>query len=180
MWKFVGRSNVAFTVGDEWRKHSRVVQAAFQRPPPIAEFASVTRTVIALIQSQSSQPIAWDGVAQRLSLDVLGTTILGHDFNAVLNPNTPFADGYRQTMQALMAPPYVFLPFLDKYFPRKAILAEVRQLRDFFEDIVLRKRSQPGEDLISVMATNPEFSQQDILDNVSVLFVAGHVSTTEI
>src|ERR1700761_922337 len=175
MWRMVGRHNLAFTTGQEWKKHSKVISAAFLRPPPLAQFAALSRTLFSTIKGQG-EIVKWDDMAERITLDVLGTTIMGRNFDAITKPNSPFADGYRRVMTALMAPPYIFLPFLDKYFPRKKVVEEVGELRGKFEDIVKEKSKTPGEDLISRMLEDPEFDDLDVLDNVSVLFVAGHVS----
>ena len=174
MWRFVGRNNLAFTVGAEWRKHSKLVGTAFQRPPPISQFSSLSRTLFGTL-GEGGEIVKWDDMAERVTLDILGTTLLGHNFEAITKPNSPFADGYSRVMHALMAPPYIFVPFLDKYFPRKEVVKEVNVLRTQFSDIIKDKAQKPGEDLISRMLEEPEFNNQDVLDNVSVLFVAGHV-----
>lgn len=78
-------------------------------------------------------------------------------------------------MDALTAPPYIFLPFLDKYFPRKNIVKQVENLRTRFAQLIREKELKKNNDLISRMLENPEFNFTDVLDNVSVLFIAGHV-----
>ena len=57
--------------------------------------------------------IQWDEMTHHLSLDILGITVLGYDFEAIEKPDSSFANGYRKVMHALSQPPYVFFPFLD-------------------------------------------------------------------
>lgn len=172
LWRLVGKSNLAFTIGETWKKHSRVVGTAFQGPPPIESSVRASRELFTVLGKGGT--FRWDDLTRRITLDILGDVVLGHQFNAVLQPHSPFVDGYHHTMEALTAPPYIFLPFLDKYFPRKDIVQQVENLRTRFAQIIREKEQKKSNDLISRMLENPEFNFTDVLDNVSVLFVAGH------
>jgi hypothetical protein len=175
-WKFVGRSNVAFTTGEEWKKHSRVVTSVFLRPPPIHDFVAITERLINAINRNASKTVAWDALTKRVALDILSTTILGSDIQAIDFPDSPISTTYNRCIAGLTAPPYIFLPFLDKYFPRRNLVDDTRHMRAFFLNLIKEKRTNPSNDLISAMLAEPSFSEQDVLDNVSVFFVAGHVS----
>jgi cytochrome P450 len=174
LWKFVGKANVAFTIGDVWKRHSRIVITALSGSPPFAGFSLMAHKLFSVLGS-GTKVVKWDELSQQLTLDILGTTVLGHDFDAIKNPDSPFARGYRQVMHALTEPPYVFLPFLDKYFPRREVEQEAQNLRKVFSQIIEYKRTHLADDLISHMIANPEFSDSELLDNVAVLFAAGHV-----
>ncbi|KAK7443532.1 hypothetical protein VKT23_015705 [Stygiomarasmius scandens] len=38
IWKLVGKSNLAFSVGEVWRRHSHLVNSALQGTPPFSDF----------------------------------------------------------------------------------------------------------------------------------------------
>lgn len=175
-WKFVGRSNLVFTTGDEWKKHSRVVTSVFQRRAPIADFETVSEKLLEVIDRNRGDPVSWDTLAKRVTIDILGLTILGNDIEALDHPDSPLYSTYIRALEGLTAPPYIFLPFLDKYFPRKRLVKDVEYLRQFFSSMIDQKKGSPGSDLISFTLAEPTFTMQDVLDNVSLFFVAGHVS----
>ncbi|KXN87718.1 Cytochrome P450 4F12 [Leucoagaricus sp. SymC.cos] len=178
LWKFVGRSNLAFTIGDEWRKHSRAITSIFSRPLPIQDFVAVAQRLLIAIERDANKTVAWDQLAKRVTIDILGTTVLGSDTQAIDFPESSIITTYNRCMTGLTAPPYIFLPFLDKYFPRRSLVNDTEYLRGLFSNLIKEKKTNPGNDLISLMLAEPSFSEQDVLDNVSVFFVAGHETTT--
>jgi cytochrome P450 len=178
LWRFVGNNNLGFTIGDEWRKHSRVITNIFQGSPPLSNFKAIfDRFEEHFPVSTSPTTVSWDKWTERITLDVLGTTILGHDFQAISNNSSPFLSTYRHVMAHITEPPYVFFPILDKLLPRKELVRSVDTIRSRFQDIINEKqtKSDGGQDLISLMISHPEFTQKDLLDNVTFLFIAGHV-----
>lgn len=164
---------MAFTIGETWRKHTKVVGTALQGPPPIESFVRTSQKLFMVLGEGGT--FKWNELAHAVTLDILGDAVLGHQFNAVLEPDSLFVAGYQRTMESLTAPPYIFLPFLDKYFPRKDVIAQVDDLRSRFTQIIHEKEEKKSNDLISRMLEDPDFNFTDVLDNVSVLFAAGHV-----
>ena len=61
-WRFVGRHNVLFTEGEEWKLHAKSVHAALQRPPPFADFAAVAQRLVTTI-GDGTKIIKWDEMA---------------------------------------------------------------------------------------------------------------------
>ena len=175
-WKFVGRSNLVFTTGDEWKKHSRVITSVFLRPPPIQDFFSVAQRLLNAMDRNVNKILPWNTLAKRITIDILGTTILGSDIQAIDYPDSPIYSTYNRCMEGLTAPPYIFMPFLDKYFPRKSLVNDAQYLRGFFSNLIKEKKTNPSNDVISLMTAEPSFSEKDVLDNVSLFFMAGHVS----
>lgn len=166
--------NLVFSNGETWRKQSRAINAVFQGPPPVKTFVYNTNRLLEILGSGGL--FRWDDLSQRITLDILGEALLDHKFDALNEPNSPLLENYRSINQAITAPPYVFLPFLDKYFPRKRIIERVENLRSMFANIIRKKLENRGQDLISRMLENSELNFVEVLDNLSVLFVAGHVS----
>ncbi|KAF9465677.1 cytochrome P450 [Collybia nuda] len=176
-WKFVGHQNLVFTNGDEWKRHSRVVTSVFLRQPPIQDFVAVAQRLLNAMNRDTNKTMRWDKLTRRVTIDILSTTILGSDIQAIDHPDSPITSTYNRCMENLTAPPYIFLPFLDKYFPRKGLVDDSAYLRAHFSDLIKKKSTNPGNDLISLMLAEPSFSEQDVLDNVSLFFVAGHETT---
>lgn len=139
-WKFVGRSNLVFTTGEEWKKHSRAITSVFLRPPPIQTFVSVAQTLFNAMNRDINKTVPWDTLAKRVTIDVLGTTILGSGIQAIDYPDSPIPSTYNRCVAGLTAPPYIFLPFLDKYFPRKGLVDDAGYLRGYFSNLIKEKR----------------------------------------
>ncbi|KAK7463556.1 hypothetical protein VKT23_006903 [Stygiomarasmius scandens] len=179
-WRFVGKHNILFTDGEEWKMHAKSVHAALQRPAPIAEFSAIAKRLVNSIKSHSgtTKCVAWDQMAQRVTLDVLGSTILGYDFRAMEDPNSPFVNGYTKVVHSLTEPLYMFFPILDKYFPRRVVEKEMQALREFFQRVLDQKRKNIGDDVISAMLQEPDMKDVDLIDNMVVLFIAGHDTTS--
>lgn len=43
LWKFVGRTNIILSNGDNWQRHSHVVRSALGRTVPVADFVSLSK-----------------------------------------------------------------------------------------------------------------------------------------
>ncbi|GJJ12828.1 hypothetical protein Clacol_007073 [Clathrus columnatus] len=149
IWRLVGRSNLAFTIGETWRKHSKAVTTAFQGPPPIESIVRSSKELFTVLGEGGT--FKWNDLTLRVTLDILGDAILGHQFKAVLQPHSPF-----------------------KYFPRRDVIAKVEDLRARFGQLIREKEKKKGADVISRMLECEDLTIDDVLDNVSVLFVAGH------
>jgi len=192
LWRFVGKKNLAFTIGEEWKKHSRVITHAFQGSPPISQFVKVFKRLQSHFpvssDSKDGTTVLWDKWTEQIALDVLGKAVLGHDFEAISNPSSPVLKNYRYVMEHITEPPYIFIPILDRLFPRKELVQSVDFIRERYQDIISEKVAalekgekggvgQEKEGVIDRMISNPEFGREDVLDNVSVLFIAGHETT---
>ncbi|GJJ12835.1 hypothetical protein Clacol_007080 [Clathrus columnatus] len=141
IWRLVGRSNLAFTIGETWRKHSKAVTTAFQGPPPIESIVRSSKELFTVLGEGGT--FKWNDLTLRVTLDILGDAILGHQFKAVLQPHSPFVNGYHDTMES-------------------------------FGQLIREKEKKKGPDVISRMLECEDLTFDDVLDNVSVLFVAGH------
>jgi len=93
------------------------------------------------------------------------------------DPDTPFVNGYRASLDALTSPAYVFVPKLEKALPRHAVKRQMLELRHKFRQIIEYKRIHPGDDLISRLSEDKELGTEEMVDNVVVMFIAGHDTT---
>lgn len=189
-WQFTGRSNIFFTEGEDWKRHSRQLKQALQGQVPMSEFVRLSKKTLQKIDEHKRMPgtrsnsdhsegvvVRWDELLHRFTLDVVGVTVLGYDFQALDDPDTPFVNGYRASLDALTSPAYVFIPKLEKALPRHAVRKQMFGLRAKFREIIEYKRNHPGDDLISHLTEDRELGTEEMVDNVVVLFIAGHDTT---
>lgn len=174
LWKFTGSQNIFLTEGEQWKRHSKVVRAALHSSPPIATFTSLAYKLFHKIGDGGL--VKWSDYTHRFTLDAVGVTVLGYDFDALDHPHSPFVEGYHRVMSAIAKPAYIFIPSLEKWIPRKSVEKDIENLRQEFYKIVEFKRENSGNDMITSMLQEPEFTDVEHLDNVVVLFMGGHVS----
>lgn len=189
-WRFTGRTNIFFTEGETWRRHSRVVRSALTRSAPIPHFVQLSEQLFSqldLVPPMSSpymdkgarapRRVCWSDFTHRFSLDAIGVTVMGHDFAALSDPDSPFIMRYRSVMESCADPLYLFLPFLEALLPRKKVVAELDALVEEFRKLLVAKKSCPGENFISYMLEEPGMTDEEHRDNVITLFMAGHDTT---
>ncbi|KAH7887199.1 cytochrome P450 [Phlebopus sp. FC_14] len=181
--RFVGTSNFLQMNGDEWKKRSIHLQKAFAQPLPIDLFVSLARNTFKVIEAAESSnsatnfTVRWSDVAQNFALDAVGASIIGHHFDA-LRVRSPFVGDYNQMMHDVANPLYVAFPVLDRLFPRREVVAGANRLRQSLHQLIDAKRSAPAKDVMSFLLQDSEMSPAHLVDNVALLFVAGHETTS--
>ena len=143
------RENIFFTEGDRWRKHSRIFKAAMEQTMPIEHFVATSRKPLSILGDGGR--VAWSDLTHRFALDVVGTTVLGHDFAALDHPHGPFIAQYHEVMAAIADPLYSFLPMLEWLVPRRDVRRKIDDLVEKFRQVLVRKRNDPGNDVITYM-----------------------------
>lgn len=175
LWRFIGMSNILMTNGDIWKKHSTIIRDGFNLKIPLDNFISLSRSIFNIIGDKPNTTVRFSDLVQDFALDAVGANVLGHDFNAI-NEESPFVAEYNGIMADIANPLYLIAPWLEKLFPRKAVLTRMDSLVDQFMDLLKAKRNDPGDDLMTLMLKNPEMTDENRRDNMVVLFIAGHVS----
>ncbi|TFK35800.1 cytochrome P450 [Crucibulum laeve] len=174
-FRFVGTKNVVFSNGETWQKHSTVVHAALKRTLPIEQFTVLTQKLFKRMGDGGL--IKWDHWTMRVALDAVGTTILGYDFEAVENDNSPFLKQYTTIMDALSIPLFLVFPIFDVWFPRKDLINNIDALIARFQAILDYKRENRGNDMLTYMLEEPSLTEEEYRHNMAAFFVAGHDST---
>ncbi|PCH41955.1 cytochrome P450 [Wolfiporia cocos MD-104 SS10] len=175
LWRFTGRHNVFFAEGEQWQKHSRIVKAALQRTNPLEQFAHLCSRLCGLIGSGGR--VRWNDLSHRFTLDAVGTTVLGYEFEALDKPEGSLITQYHLVMSAISSPLYVFVGSLEQLLPRHKVRREVDALVDKFFAILAAKKTNPGNDIITFMLEEPNMTDQELRDNIVILFMAAHDST---
>lgn len=177
-WQFTGKANIFFTEGEQWSRLSKGVRSALQRADPIPQFVRLAE--ILFEQLGDGGTIRWSDYTGRFSLDAIGTTVLGYDFKALEEPNSPFVSQYKSVMDEIARPLYIFLPVLEVLLPRRKIMKDMEALIEQFRLLLRMKKESPGDDMISYMLDEPGLTETEHRDNIVVLFMAGHVSARQL
>ncbi|KAG2032475.1 cytochrome P450 [Suillus americanus] len=177
LWRFIGGSNILMANGDRWKKHSRVIRDAFNLSIPVDQFIYLSKNLFDAINPPSEEnnthTVDFAELAQRFALDAVGSSVLGHDFDAIRTESL-FVKEYNGIMQDIANPLYLIMPFLEKVFPRKEVIKRMDNLVDKFKMLLQEKRNNPGDDMMTFMLKEPSMSEEELRDNMVVLFIAGH------
>ncbi|KIP02446.1 hypothetical protein PHLGIDRAFT_79103 [Phlebiopsis gigantea 11061_1 CR5-6] len=174
-WQFTGLNTFILADGDIWRTQIQAVRRALQTNVPIGTFVSICHKLIGIIGDGGV--VKWSDLSHRLTLDVVGQTVMGHDFQSLEQPHGSLVAHYHSVMSEITNPLYIAFPILESWLPRKRLTARVSNLRAEFQRIVDTKKERPGEDYVSFMLENPPSSESEYLDNVVTMFMTGHDTT---
>ncbi|TFY70743.1 hypothetical protein EVG20_g2277 [Dentipellis fragilis] len=175
LWRFVGRTNVILANGKSWQRHSRVVKSALDRNVPIADFVGLGYKLFNVMGEGGR--LLWDDLTMRFTLDAVGTTTFGHDFNAIADVNSPFVRKYNGVMDGIASPLYIIFPKLERWVPRPKVIAKIDEMVLLFTHLLEEKKQNAGNDMLTYMLEDPEMSDTEFRDNMVVFFIAGHDTT---
>ncbi|TFY79240.1 hypothetical protein EWM64_g4773 [Hericium alpestre] len=172
LWRFVGKTNVILSNGMNWQRHSRVVRSALGRTIPIADFVLLSKKLFSVMGSGGR--LVWDDLTMRFTLDAVGATTFGHDFQAITDVNSPFVKDYNRVMDGIASPLYIVFPKLETWIPRHSVVKKIDALVSMFGDLLEAKKNNMANDMLSYMLEDPEMTDTDFRDNMVVFFIAGH------
>ncbi|EJF64290.1 cytochrome P450 [Dichomitus squalens LYAD-421 SS1] len=175
LWRLIGRNNVFMSDGEMWKRQSRIMRDALRQTTPIDVFTSLARTTFSLIGDGGR--VRWSDYTNRYTLDAVGTTVIGYDFEALAKPHGNFVRRYHDVMSAIASPAYVVLPSLERWLPRWSVRKMVDSFVDDFCKILQEKREKPGNDVITHMFQEPGMTEVEYRDNAIVTFIGGHDTT---
>ena len=175
LWRFVGYSNIILSNGDAWKRHSRVVRSALNRNVPIEGFSTLAKKLFSVMGDGGK--LKWDDLTMRFTLDAVGTTALGHDFNAIQDDKSPFVLQYNHVMESIANPAYLVFPRLEKIFPRVKTIEAIDKLVAAFQGLLQQKKLDKGNDMLTYMLEEPGMTDTEYRDNMVVFFIAGHDTT---
>jgi cytochrome P450 len=93
-------------------------------------------------------------------------------------PNPPFLERFNHVMSAIANPVYLLLPFMEKMVPRPQIHKEIAVIHSAFDDLINRRRTNKGSDLISLLLEDETLSHDEVRENAITFFIASHVRTS--
>ncbi|EGO03908.1 hypothetical protein SERLA73DRAFT_69726 [Serpula lacrymans var. lacrymans S7.3] len=179
--RFTGRSNIAMRNGEEWKSLSTIIREAFTTPIPIELFASLAKNLFHVINQtpladDKGLKVRWNGLSQRFTLDAVGYSVLGYNVDAI-STQTQFVKDYNMFMHYTNDPLYLALPIFEKIITRKHAFELVETLKKRLVDMLLAKRMDPGDDIVSFLLRDPSLTVEELRDNLSTLLIAGHDTT---
>ncbi|RKP36289.1 cytochrome P450 [Dimargaris cristalligena] len=200
--KFIGTS-LSFSGSDVWRRIRRIVSPAFNHAWPTRAIGETTIRMFDVIEKEEFQRrggsarmgvVPFDIYLGRLTMDVLGRTAYGFDFNSLENPESKYAVLLATIVRKLCNPVYILFPFLDGLpgFRRDQLSAQIDELDDMLFAVIDQKRQELAEtplkdranaDILTLMIeacqdpTAPRITNKELRDNVVVFYLAGQETT---
>ncbi|KAJ9079993.1 hypothetical protein DSO57_1029735 [Entomophthora muscae] len=184
----MGFSNIVSSDGGEWRRHRRIANPAFKKSWSTDMFGSCAQSMIDLIRAADGAPLRVDGLFQRLTLDVLGKGMFSYDFEAISRgTDNHYIRLYNDIMKAMFDPIYLLFPFLENWVPwRQVCHQKGQEFRNFLRGIIRGRKAEltdSHDDLLSLMTKasvdekNANLSEDEVIDDLSIFFLAGHDTT---
>ncbi|KAG6849674.1 hypothetical protein H0H93_006390 [Arthromyces matolae] len=173
---FLSGPNVVFSNGDMWKRHSASVKAAFDREIPVHRFVALSHELFE--RMGDGGVFRFSDLVQRYTLDVVGTALLGHNFQALQASKDSFVDHFNRVMSRIATPTRLIFPFLDDLFPRHAVIDDVNALNARYDQLLQMKRQELGHDLLSYLLEDSSLTNEELRSNLAILFSAGHDTTS--
>jgi hypothetical protein len=120
--------------------------------------------------------VGWDKFAQCFTVDMLGSTESGHNFEA-LKAQSVFVHEYNSIMHRIVDPIYLVVLFLKKIILMKMLLRIINNLMEQFLVLLKAKEEAPEDNMMPYMLCNPNISQKELHNNMILLFISGYVSS---
>ncbi|KAJ9085992.1 hypothetical protein DSO57_1008780 [Entomophthora muscae] len=193
--KFMG-VNLVFSNGEVWKRQRKAVNPLFKRQTNIQVLSEVVITFLGVVEKQKCKSIDMNKYTQRITMDALGRSIMGTDFNSVEKENVPFIDCYNKSVTHSGDPLYLIFSSLDRRSNpfRRPLFNTLDELEGHFNKILNAKRkllqfgdreaiaNDPKTDLLTMMLIACEdeendFNEKDIRDNCMIFLLAGHDTT---
>ncbi|KAJ9078289.1 hypothetical protein DSO57_1008118 [Entomophthora muscae] len=192
---FMG-TNLVFSNGEVWKRQRKAVNPLFKRQTNIHVLSDVVNAFVGVVEKQKCCRVDISKYTQRITMDALGRSIMGTDFNSVEKENVPFIDCYNKSVTHSGDPFYLIFSSLDRRSNplRKPLFKTLDELESRFNDILEEKRNaikhgdkgkiynNPTTDLLTMMLIACEdeendFSEKDVRDNCMIFLLAGHDTT---
>ncbi|KAJ9078288.1 hypothetical protein DSO57_1008117 [Entomophthora muscae] len=194
--KFMG-VNLVFSNGPVWKRQRRAVNPMFKRQTNIKALSDIVSNFAKVIEAKHSLTrVDMNKYTQRITMDALGHSIMGVDFNSVENETSPFIECYNKCITHSGDPLYLIMPALDnRHNPfRKPVFKTLAELESRFNDILEEKRNaikhgdreaiknDTSTDLLTMMLIacedeDNDFNMEDVRDNCMIFLAAGHDTT---
>ncbi|KAI8336744.1 cytochrome P450 [Chlamydoabsidia padenii] len=204
VYRLVGVSNIVFETSEvKWKRHRKLANPAFHRSMPIKLFGETAQKLFTLLDKEQSNDFTVNvgELFNRVTLDVIGRAGFGFDFNAIADKNSPWRLVYDTVINGHRDPLFHLFPILEKHFlwmfpKRQQIHQELTKFLGMMQGIIEHKRrvlkkkdvnNDPTEDaekdLLTLMIESELrgegiLTDQELLNDIGVFFVAGHDTTS--
>jgi cytochrome P450 len=191
--------------GDEHKRQRKLLMPAFSYrhikdlyPTFWSKSREVTEAMTAAVkkdptsEKDNSSVLEIGSWASRVTLDIIGVAGMGHDFNAIQNPESELNTCYRAIFTPnrsaqLLGLLGLFLPsFVLTNLPIKRnheIESARKLIRKVCQELIDQKRSimekgqSSGKDILAVALESGGFSDEDLINQLMTFLAAGHETT---
>ncbi|KAJ7764677.1 hypothetical protein B0H14DRAFT_3593332 [Mycena olivaceomarginata] len=180
LWHLISTINIFVSNATQWKKQSRLINGAIDLQMPAEQFVALEEKVLTLLLSSAAEGphiVRWDEFAQCFAVDMLGSTVSEHNFEA-LKAQSVFVHKYNSIMCRIADPIYLIVPFLKKIIPMKMLLRRINNLMEQFLALLKAKEEAPEDDMMLYMLRNPNMSQRKLHNNMILLFISSHDTST--
>eukprot|EP01130_Rhizamoeba_saxonica_P004116 TRINITY_DN1696_c0_g1_i1.p1 TRINITY_DN1696_c0_g1~~TRINITY_DN1696_c0_g1_i1.p1 ORF type:complete len:404 (+),score=61.99 TRINITY_DN1696_c0_g1_i1:378-1589(+) len=182
--------NIASSSGDIWRSQRTVLAPAFHGKCMqnyfdiiLQKVDDVSNVVDNLMDANGFVNVV--ELSQKLTIDILGSTIFGFDFNELNGENSELFDSYKITREDMInTSPLYYIPNLDRILGRNkpGKNASIRLNQIFYNILSATTMENIHEkvDIVSKMVQghiSGKISIEEILANMFTLILAGHETT---
>jgi cytochrome P450 len=189
-WHLTGFDNIVLSEGQIWKSQSDLLRNAIRQAHLLSIFSVLSQKLIERIGKGGT--VVWNEYTRRFTLDAVGLTIFGHDFQSLdlvvrgekggagtaeksKSGQTDVSVQYSNMMNGIANPVYLALPILEKLWPRRQLVGEIEAFRETVMNIVKEKRKVPGDDVVSRLLEVPSLSNEMVLNTSISILMAGHV-----
>ncbi|GAN02482.1 cytochrome P450 [Mucor ambiguus] len=193
----LGKENVAVSNGDVWRKQRKIMNPAFHRSRPIKTFGSVMPFLFSVIDENPDKVMISKQI-KGFTLDALGLSVFGFDFQSLRGDPQNWADTYHTVMSNIFNPLSSLLirfSFIWRLVSTKFVQIEkaTDRLLSMMENLADEKRRQilNGEmekladqekDLLTMMIEadieeGTKTTTTQLRQNIAFFLFAGHDTT---
>ncbi|KAI8070940.1 cytochrome P450 [Gongronella butleri] len=199
-FRFLGVSNIVFAVGQDWKKHRKVVNPAFHRSNPVKLFGDQAIGMFNMLDEKypaDAFKVDAANLFERLTLDIIALSDFCYDFGSIKDENSYWKTQYDKAMEASRRPLYLLFPKLDPWIghlipSRRRDFADVDAFTGMLSRMIDEKRAQLKErasdidenekDLLTLMIESEmrgegELTKQELLNDLGIFFIAGHDTT---
>ncbi|KAI8149500.1 cytochrome P450 [Fennellomyces sp. T-0311] len=192
--KFFLGSNVVFSRGEDWKLQRKIVNPAFHKSLPIELFGRLSQKLFTVMDAMDST-VDFHDLTTRFTLDAIGISGFGFDFNAIGDQQSKWVTSYNSIMRGIRDPLFAIIRILERrflyLFPARARLhQEASEFHHMLQKIIehkrkiLQEKSNDGnDDILSMMIQAQQesgevFPDEKLLSNLCIFFLAGHDTTS--
>ncbi|CAO3645097.1 unnamed protein product [Cunninghamella blakesleeana] len=200
--QYCGNDNMLFTNGSEWLKHRKLANPAFKASLPVGLFNDSVKSLISFWDKEYSSDTFTDDIyetLERLTLDTIGQAAFGFEFNALENEHSEWKVYYDDINHAGANPLFAIFPSLDQKYrflftKRLEQFKILYKFKDLLANAIQEKRElikqkkydntidDTEKDLLTLMLESEykgegALTNEQILNDIAIFFVAGHDTT---
>lgn len=173
--------------GNDWKRHRESIEKGFTN---LSIYVNEMNKKIAQVSQMFEKQSEWDDISkitQNLTLDILGKTIFDFEFQSLEDKldDLKYYNKIIHTLQDLKKIMLLFIPYFSNSL-KKEIVESSNHLIKLFNKLIQQSKDKMKNnftptcllDYMILSNENQQLSDQELLLNVFVFFLAGHETTS--